>query len=229
MATGVADKLIAKAAREVLKPLGLFQAGTSRIWIDDNGWFLTVVEFQPSSRSKGAYLNVSISFLWDQGKGFLEVLPYNIGGRELGHEDYTNNDDQFYQQMLKMAEHAKKKAEEYRLLSGSRMVLNRIDSPSNVIKAFTMGMYHYFSGDEKSGDHQMKLLLEHSADELEYELGGKTHKRDWVVEHIEAAQCMLSKTQAEKTGYIVRSIIEKRHRLRSKAKYKKLPVDPVFQ
>lgn len=108
MALSTADKLIAKAAREILKPLGVFQKGSSRIWIDDNGWFLTVIEFQPSSWSKGAYLNVAISFLWEQGEGFKEVLPFNIGGRELSHKEYEGDDENFYDQMLKMTQYAKK-------------------------------------------------------------------------------------------------------------------------
>lgn len=52
MAVREADQLIIRAARDVLKPMGLFQKGTSRIWIDDNGWFLILGEFQPSSWSQ---------------------------------------------------------------------------------------------------------------------------------------------------------------------------------
>src|SRR5256885_11111558 len=52
------SKLITAAAREILRPLGLFQKGRSRVWLDDQGWWLGVVEFQPSDWSKGSYLNV---------------------------------------------------------------------------------------------------------------------------------------------------------------------------
>ena len=59
------NKLLILAAREVLRPLGLVQRGRSRTWIDDHGWWLGVVEFQPSSWSRGSYLNVGVNWLWN--------------------------------------------------------------------------------------------------------------------------------------------------------------------
>ena len=58
------NKIIMKAAREVLAPNGLLQKGQSRIWLDDNGWFFAVVEFQPSGWEKGTFLNVGMHYLW---------------------------------------------------------------------------------------------------------------------------------------------------------------------
>jgi hypothetical protein len=62
----VHSRLITIAAREVLRPMGLAQKGRSRTWLDDNGWWLGVVEFQPSGFSKGSYLNVAVMWLWDE-------------------------------------------------------------------------------------------------------------------------------------------------------------------
>jgi hypothetical protein len=45
--------------------MGLTQRGRSRTWIDDHGWWLGLVEFQPSSWSRGSYLNVGAMWLWD--------------------------------------------------------------------------------------------------------------------------------------------------------------------
>lgn len=56
--------LLASAAREILAPLGFQQKGRSRTWFADEGWWLTVVEFQPSSWSQGSYLNVAAKWLW---------------------------------------------------------------------------------------------------------------------------------------------------------------------
>jgi len=56
-------RLIATAAREHLKPLGLKRKGRSRLWYDDRGWSLIVVEFQASHRD-GTYLNVGAMWLW---------------------------------------------------------------------------------------------------------------------------------------------------------------------
>ena len=44
--------------------MGLVQKGHSRTWLDDRGWFLITVEFQPSGWSKGTYLNVGATWLW---------------------------------------------------------------------------------------------------------------------------------------------------------------------
>jgi hypothetical protein len=56
--------LLSEAARRHLRRLGVVQKGRSRTWLDDNGWFVTVVEFQPSGFGKGSYLNVGAHFLW---------------------------------------------------------------------------------------------------------------------------------------------------------------------
>ena len=55
---------IAAAAKSVLAPLGCVRKGRSRTWLDDHGWWLGVVEFQPSGWSRGSYLNVAASYLW---------------------------------------------------------------------------------------------------------------------------------------------------------------------
>ena len=59
-----ADKLIAAAAKAGLGPLGLARKGRTRSWIDDHGWWLLNVEFQPSSHALGCYINVGAQHLW---------------------------------------------------------------------------------------------------------------------------------------------------------------------
>ena len=58
------NTLIKQAVRAVLKPKGMFQKGSTRILIDDNGWFFTVVEFQGSWCDRGTYLNIGMQHLW---------------------------------------------------------------------------------------------------------------------------------------------------------------------
>jgi hypothetical protein len=57
------SKVLAAAAREVLRPAGLQQKGRSRTWLDDHGWWMAVVELQPSSWERGSYLNVGVMWL----------------------------------------------------------------------------------------------------------------------------------------------------------------------
>lgn len=68
--SGAHDKLISNAAKTALQPLGLRRRGQSRLWIGDHGWWLAVVEFQPSGFEKGSYLNVAAHWLWS-AKGYI--------------------------------------------------------------------------------------------------------------------------------------------------------------
>jgi hypothetical protein len=58
------SQLLTLAARKHLAPLGCKQQGRSRFWFDDHGWWAATVEFQPSSWSKGSYLNVGAMWFW---------------------------------------------------------------------------------------------------------------------------------------------------------------------
>lgn len=60
---GPHDKIIAEAAKAALRSLGFQRKGRSRTWLADHGWWLTIVEFQPSAWSKGSYLNVAAHWL----------------------------------------------------------------------------------------------------------------------------------------------------------------------
>ena len=70
------------AAREALRPMGLQRKGRSRTWWDDHGWWLTVVEFQPSGFDKASYLNVGICWLWSAEPK--EYTSFDLGYRVPG-------------------------------------------------------------------------------------------------------------------------------------------------
>ncbi len=71
------SRLIEQAAREVLSPLQIFQKGRSRVWIDDHRWWLISIEFQPSSWTKGSYLNVGAMWLWSEH----DYFSFDVGSR----------------------------------------------------------------------------------------------------------------------------------------------------
>jgi hypothetical protein len=71
------SRVIAAAARQVLGPLGVRRKGRSRTWLDDHGWWLGIVEFQPSSWDVGSYLNVGLMFLWRPA----DYLVFEVGCR----------------------------------------------------------------------------------------------------------------------------------------------------
>jgi len=68
---------LAKAAKKHLGPIGMKRKGQSRLWFKDNGWWLGVVEFQPSSWNKGSYLNVAAMWLWNAK----DYWSFDEGGR----------------------------------------------------------------------------------------------------------------------------------------------------
>ncbi len=102
------NKIIRNAAKKILSPHGIFQKGQSRIWVDDNGWFLTIIEFQPSSWPKSSYLNVGICFLWTKRKNISFDIGYRVKDNKSADLfiEYRNNDELFYKQSLNLAQAA---------------------------------------------------------------------------------------------------------------------------
>lgn len=99
------NKIVANAAKSLLGPLGFVRKGRSRTWIADHNWWATVIEFQPSSWSKGSYLNVAAHWLWSDQ----EHLSFDFGGRIDGYVEY-GSDAQFSVAVAALAERAANEA-----------------------------------------------------------------------------------------------------------------------
>ena len=93
------SKIITKVAKQKLKPLGIAQKGKSRIWLDDNVWFTTQIEFQPSSWARGAYLNIGANFHWYKQ----EYMSFDLEYRRGNFVEYKN-DEQFTNAMEKFCD-----------------------------------------------------------------------------------------------------------------------------
>ena len=96
------SKVIAQVARDTLAPLGIFQRGRSRTWIDDHGWWIVLIEFQPSGFSKGSYLNVGAMWLWHEK----DYFTFDVGDRIGKFVDYVD-EIQFRPEVVKLASAAK--------------------------------------------------------------------------------------------------------------------------
>lgn len=103
---GPHDKIIANAAKSALGPLNFRRKGRSRIWLADHGWWLVVVEFQPSAWSKGSYLNVAAHWLWSE----LGSISFDFGGRVQEHVEYQS-DAQFTSAASSLADKAAREAQ----------------------------------------------------------------------------------------------------------------------
>jgi hypothetical protein len=82
------QRLITEAAKRVLKPAGLVQKGRSRIWLDDHGWCVVQVEFQPMTGSRGSALNVGVCWLWAPSSH----LSFDWGYRQGGFIEYRSEE-----------------------------------------------------------------------------------------------------------------------------------------
>jgi hypothetical protein len=85
-----ASDLVAKAARARLRPLGLRRRGRSRLWLDDHGWWLGLVEFHSPTWSQGSGLHVGAMWLWQDVAHF----TFNISEQPTATRNYQN-DEQF--------------------------------------------------------------------------------------------------------------------------------------
>lgn len=109
------SKIIRQLCKEILLPLGVFQKGTSRIYIDDNGYFFTVVEFQPSGYAKGIFLNIALHFLWNEREYLSFDYPFGAAIRVRDFVEYRN-DDQFTKEVTNYVREAASQILFYRKL-----------------------------------------------------------------------------------------------------------------
>lgn len=129
------DKIIAHAAKGALQPFGFRRKGQSRLWLADHGWWLTVVEFQPSGFSKGSYLNVAAHWLWSD-LGFISFdFGDDRGIRAAGFVEYVA-DDQFQVAADRLAAAAAQRARRlarqlYSIEATAELLLGRESSPAS--------------------------------------------------------------------------------------------------
>ncbi len=82
------NTLLAGAARKHLACIGMQRKGQSRVWFKDHGWWLAVVEFQPSAWSRGSYLNVAAMWLWNAK----DYWSFDEGGRVEAFHEFKDTD-----------------------------------------------------------------------------------------------------------------------------------------
>ena len=111
------SKIIKQVCKEILIPLGVFQKGTSRLYLDDNDYFFTVVEFQPSNWDRGTYLNIGLTFLWGYNQS--DVLYFTFSRQpaaRYGKFVEYKNETQFRKKIISLVNIAKEEILFYRKL-----------------------------------------------------------------------------------------------------------------
>ena len=112
------NKIIKTTVKKFLEPENLFQIGSSRSWLDDQGYYMILVEFASSGYSKGASLNAGVSFLWESTESLNEMLSYDYECQVItSYVEYKNDDEAFQNGIEKLAKKALEKVDEYRKFS----------------------------------------------------------------------------------------------------------------
>jgi len=216
MAQNIHDKIIKKAATEILAPLGLFQKGKSRCWIDDNGWYLTNVEFQPSAWSKGAYLNVGVSFLWGKTDTLDETLSFDVGYRENRHIEFTGDEDDFYKKMIDISTQASEKIIYYRKFRDFKFCELKLKELAKGKNSFwnnwDMAMFYFLTNDVQNGKRHIEKLIEITQTGLGIE---------WIDEFIEKCEGLL-RSEIDFSKFVLDSVYERRAYFCSKPSFRKL-------
>ena len=131
------NKIIKTIATKLFKPYGIKRKGQSSFFIDDNGWFLIIIEFQPHKFKRGTFLNIGINFNW-----YLEdYFSFDIGNREKDFIEY-NNTEQFTDEIEKLCEYSIKIINEYRIKLKNINVSKKIILKNNYTSDSLWGNYH---------------------------------------------------------------------------------------
>ena len=213
------NSIIKQAVRAVLKPHGLYQKGSSRIWVDENGWFFTVVDFQGSWNDRGSYLNVGMQHLWNEW-GDLRTVCGIRNTREWAWVGYKGNADIFSQEITSLAETALERVLEYRTLADPKTAKS--------VPLINSGIAPFWS----KWDRFMTAALAGDIP-LCFELKSKVRQAldripiDGADELLAQALSLLDEPQKIHT-YIVDKIAVQRAYWRSKPGLKRLPVHPEY-
>jgi hypothetical protein len=147
--------LLLAAAKKYLRPLGVIQRGRSRTWIADQGWWMVAVEFQPSNWSKGSYLNVGCTWLWN----VKSYISFDEGSRVSGFQPFESR-EQFDPIAEKLAQDAANEVMRYRKLFPTVQSVSDYYSSKTLPTgwpSFNAAVAHGFSGRIE----QAAMLLNH--------------------------------------------------------------------
>lgn len=220
------NKLIKQVGKSVLNPLGLFQRGNSRMWIDDNGWCLTWLAFDSSAWSKGSHLSVGVSYLWRSSE-WLAVDYYRKDWRLCEFVEFTGNEEAFYKEIYSMAELGAKQAIEYRELRDISLAREEI-CRANVACCPPQVTHQFYNKMMLCG------LARHYMTEFYYARwleSLKDAKDEWEMDYLREAEENIRGIIGEPAlfhDYVVRKINVSREAWRAKPSMKKLSADPFL-
>jgi hypothetical protein len=195
-----ASKLVAAAARTRLRPLGLRQRGRSRLWLDDRGWWLGLVEFPSPRWSQGSGLHVGAMWLWQD----VDHFTFNVSERLRGVADYRD-DGQFAPVAEELALLARERIEELRckfvdLASVGRYMAVQPVGRGLVWEPWNAGVVAALAGDTAVAQKRLSAVLREdplvpwideaqgAARELLHMVHDQRAVRDWVMDRVSSCR-----------------------------------------
>lgn len=224
------NKIINNTAKKILSPHGIFRKGSSRIWLDDNDYFLTVIEFQPSGYDKGSYLNVGLTFLWEATESLNDALVFELGDRVMinGRQFVSyKNDEMFSKAMELFASEALKKAKEYRKFRDLEYAKITLAKEAKFWSGYNLAMFCFFKGDFADGKKYFNEYL----DRLKNSFYNKGHYIKWCEDFYNYcnANIVPKLDTAESAQRMVFDMINRRREFfNGNAAFKKMKKDILF-
>ncbi len=166
---------------------GIKQKGQSRIWIDDRGWYIIVIEFQPFHGRHGSTLNVGVNFNWYEQQYF----SYDIGSREnVDFVEYNQDEDRFQKEIEHFCEIALDKVFQYRenlknLHDAKLFILNHQFTSENLWGSYHKGTIAGLTNDFDTLNIYYKQLL------------SEDYSYDWVQELKRRVETLSQKTETQ--------------------------------
>ena len=154
------NKIINRLCEEIF-PEDVFQKGNSRVYLEDNGYYFTMVEFQPYSLKKGTFLNIGLSFLFNKEDSLSFSYSYKnksrIGKRFIEYKE----DEQFERDVRKYVELAKDYILKYRMFADINyakkcMIKELKDDNWN---PYIKSMFCFLTDDQENGKKYYKIFL----------------------------------------------------------------------
>lgn len=124
MVQAIHSKIINTAAREILTPMGVQQKGQSRLWFDDHGWWVILVEFQPDKWHRGTYLNTGINWLWID-RNYFAYDEVKHAGSFIAFQTEEQFKDETHQMVKRAAEEVRRYRKNYHSIEAVARLLKR--------------------------------------------------------------------------------------------------------
>ena len=231
------NRLIARTAREHLTPGGFFQAGSSRTWLQDNGWFMVKAEFRPSGFSKCSMLSMGLHFLWAHGPEAesedVSAFHYPLYSPSVNqcHAPYTGDDTLFCAHIARFCRVILSETELLRHFrdfsyAGSRLAEH---ASASIWDAYDHAMLCFLAGRHEDGVASLahcRTLLQHGISTQQQaglldENGWLLRTERWIADEVQPATGSREAAHA----FVLASVNLRRAALMARSRYRRMSHD----